>query len=158
MRKLIFLLLFPIVLFAQRQTVEKPVLNFNTTLGTDPVSQIHLVTPGCWNGLMMATTGTVLTSNLPNKKSNSHLHRIPEATVEVRDFLFEEPIDKQTFRLFMKDLLLCIKQNWQFAPATHGQIDAAIRANGGGTDMAMVQSLQQRFNRLPPNGSPVKPE
>jgi len=85
---------------------------------------------------------------------------MPEATVEVWAFSFCESPREETFRLFREALLQSLQALWRFTPASHASIDAAIRAGngrGGGGDMAMVQSLQQRFNALPPNGSPVRP-
>jgi hypothetical protein len=45
-----------------------------------------------------------------------------------------------------------------FGQDSFPSLDMAIRGGGTagmGSDMAMVQSLQQHFNRLPPSGSPV---
>lgn len=77
--------------------------------------------------------------------------------MEVWDVAFHETRHQETFRLFMTGLLLSIRSHWRLAPPSHGRIDAGIRAGGygAGADMAMVQSLQQRFNQLPPVASPL---
>lgn len=158
MRVLIALLSLAPALAAQTQVGSRLLLDLNTTIGSDPAAEIRLAPTGCWEGLLLGlTSGTASRPRTP--AAPSRRRRMAEATVEVWDFaLPEESTHHQTFRLFQVDLLLSIKENWRFAPPTHGQIDAAIRGggHGAGSDMAMVQSLQQRFNRLPPNPSSIK--
>lgn len=159
MRVLIALFSLASALPAQDQAGSRLWLDLNATIGSDPAAQIHLAPTGCWEGLLMSVRSGTTPSNSSNPAAPSRRRRMAQATVEVWDFaLPEESLRHEAFRLFREDLLLSIKENWRFAPPTHGQIDAAIRGggNGAGSDMAMVQSLQQRFNQLPPNGSPVK--
>lgn len=137
-------------------------LAFSPSLGVDPTAEIHLIPSGSLKGLWLrlgAETRDLAPDPSSTPTTPARRHRMAQATVEVWDFaLPEEPPRQQTFRLFREVLLLSIKDNWRFAPPSHGHIDAAIRGggNGAGADMAMVKSLQQRFNSLPPNGSPVR--
>jgi hypothetical protein len=159
MRVLIVWFALASVLPAQDKADSRLWLDLYTTLGSELFEQIYLTPTGCWKGLLMNRTSGTALSKPPIPAASSRRRRKAEATVEVWDFaLPEESTRYQGFRLFKEDLLLSIKENWRFAPPTHGQIDAAIRGggNGAGSDMAMVQSLQQRFNQLPPHGSPVK--
>ena len=160
MRVLIPVFAFASVVLAQGQAGPPPWLDLSTAIGSDAATQIHLVPTGSWKGLMLSVKSGTAPSNSSTRTTPSRRRRKAEATVEVWDFaLPEESLRHEAFRLFREDLLLDIKRNWPLAPPSHGQIDLAIRGGdgmGGGTDMAMVQSLQTRFNRLPPNGSPVK--
>jgi hypothetical protein len=88
--------------------------------------------------------------------------RTGEATVEVWDITFHETLREETFRLFRDDLLVSIARALAQPISSNGQIDFAIiggyiasHGSAAGVDMAMVQSLQTRFNSLPPAGSPV---
>lgn len=159
MRALIALIPLASTLLAQDMPRPRLWLDLSTTISSDPTAKIHLVPDGSWKGMLKSMTSGHAASNSRIPATPSRRHRRAEATVEVWDFaLPEESLRHESFRLFRGDLLLSIKRNWPFAPPSHGQIDAAIRGGGNGTgsDMLMVQSLQQRFNRLPPNGSPVK--
>lgn len=156
MRIIIALVAFAFALAAQSQAGPHLWLNLNTDIGSDSMAQIRLAPKGCWEGLLLS----VAAAAAPQPPApSSRRGRVAETTVEVWDVVFQETRFQETFRLFRDHLLQSIQQNWQFAPPSHGRIDASIRArdgSGAGTDMAMVQSLQQRFNALPPNGSPVR--
>lgn len=145
--------LVPIYLATPWARASEPLkLDVHTKLQSDPATQIHLVPTGCWTGLMLSAT-THPTCVSPSRR------RLAEATVEVWDVAFREISRQETFRLFKEALFLSLRTMWRFAPPSHSRIDAAIRAgngSGAGTDLSMVQSLQQRFNGLPPNGSPVQ--
>jgi hypothetical protein len=149
MRVLIALGSLASALLAQGQAGLRLRLDLNSTIGLDTAAQIQLVPMGSWKGLMAGAISGTVTPNASIRHAPSRPHRMAEATVEVWDFaLPEESLRHETFRLFKEDLLLSIKRNWSFAPPSHGRIDLAIRGGdgkGGGTDMAMVQSLQQRF-------------
>lgn len=131
-------------------------LDRHMALGSETPAEIPLTPKGCWEGLLLS----VAAATTPHPAAPpSGQRRVAEATVEVWDVVFQETRSQETFRLFRDQLLLSIRQNWRFAPPSHGRIEAGIRAGdgrGGGTDMAMTQSLQQRFNALPPNGSPLR--
>lgn len=145
--------LTPAFLAAQMPATEPPSLGGRAPLGSDPAARIQLVPAGTWAGLMLSATARPVLA-LPSRR------RTLEATVEVWDVAFRETPRQETFRLFREALLQSIRSIWRFAPASHARIDAGIRAGdgrGGGTDAAMVRSLQKRFNPLPPNGSPVRP-
>lgn len=132
----------------------EPALEARMPLGADPAAQIRLVPPGSWAGLMLSAAAK------PAAPPASRRRRVAEATVEVWDVAFRESPRQETFRLFREALIQSIRGIWRFAPPSHARIDAGIRAGdgrGGGTDAAMVRSMQQRFNSLPPNGSPVAP-
>ena len=144
MKALLMLLLAP-ALWAQEPGTS------TLGLGTAP---IDLAPPGCRERLLLSLTQGATTPKQKPKASKCR-RPVPEATVEVWDFAFQETLTHETFRLFQEQLLLSIRENWRFAPPSHGRIDLAIQAGGAGSDMKMAQSLQQRFNRLPPNGSPV---
>ncbi|MBI1751714.1 MAG: hypothetical protein HY014_11890 [Acidobacteria bacterium] len=147
-------LLAPVFLAAQGPSAEALALGGRPPLGSDPAAQIQLVPTGSWAGLMLSVTAKPALAPPPRRR------RMAEATVEVWDVAFRETPRQETFRLFREALLQSIRGIWRFAPPSHGRIDAGIRAGNGsgtGTDVAMVQSLQQRFNSLPPNGSPVAP-
>ena len=148
MKPLVLLLLAP-ALGAQQP--------FTSSLGQEPVTRIDLAPAGCWEGLLLSARQGV---SVPSQKPKaSERTRIPEATVEILDFAYQETRAQETFRLFREQLLLNIRENWRFAPPSHGRMDLAIRGSGlpgKGNDLAMVQSLHQRFNRLPPHGSPAQ--
>jgi hypothetical protein len=153
MRRSVILLSLASSLGAQDPTGTNLHLDLSTDLGSDPTAKVRLVPSGCWAGLMLSATARA-TPPMPSRRQ-----RVAEATVEVWDIAYHETRSQETFRLFKENLLLSIRAMWRFAPASHGQIDAAIRGGdgkGGSTDMAMVRSLVQRFNQLPPEGSPVK--
>ncbi|WLT31217.1 hypothetical protein [Geothrix sp. PMB-07] len=146
-------ILAPAFLTAQAPgAMEAPTLDVRPQLGIDPAAQIQLVPAGSWAGLMLSVT------TQPIHPPASRRRRVAEATVEVWDVAFRETPRQETFRLFREALIQSLRGIWRLAPPSHSRIDASIRAgngSGAGTDTAMVQSLQQRFNSLPPNGSPV---
>jgi hypothetical protein len=154
MKPLVFLFLAPALWGQQAQGLSQP---FTSPFGQDSFPSLELAPTGRWEGLLLSVTeGAAATVQKP--KASKRRRQVPEATVEVWDFAYQEPPAQETFRLFREQLLLSIRSNWRFAPPSHGRIDLAIRGGGTagmGSDMAMVQSLQQRFNRLPPSGSPV---
>lgn len=119
----------------------------------DPASRIRLAPKGCWEGLLLRST---LPSPPVCKRKN-------EAIVEVWDVAFHETPRQETFRLFRDALLLDIAQALALPMASYAQQDLAIiggyvarHGSAAGVDNVVVQSLQNRFNSLPPNGSPLR--
>jgi hypothetical protein len=81
--------------------------------------------------------------------------------VEVWDFAFQESLRDKTFRLFRGDLGERLMKALAAPPASHAEIELAEfmmadPSNPAATNLNVVRSLQERFNRLPPNGSPVR--
>ena len=127
-------------------------LDLSTNLGSDPLAEIRLVQPRHWRGLSR------IVAALPVKPTR----RGPaEATVEVWDLA---PLDfgrAATFSLYLDTLRRSLTRAWEAPPPSHQAIELAEfmfsdPSNPQKLDLIKVQSMQQRFNRLPPNGSPVK--
>ena len=147
-------LLLPVLLSAQEGGQGRGLtLNLKTALEEDPASRILLAPKGCWDGLLLRSTAP---SPPVRKRKN-------EATVEVWDVAFHESPRQETFRLFREALLLDIAQALALPLTSYAQQDLAIiggyvarHGSAAGVDNAVVQALQNRFNALPPNGSPVR--
>lgn len=136
-----------------QESASIPALVLTTDLGGDPTASILLAPRGCWEGLLLGSRMSHSSKAKP---------RSGEATVEVWDIAFHETQREQTFRLFRDDLLLSLARALAQPIPSNGQIDFAIvggyiatHGSAAGVDMAVVQSLQTRFNALPPAGSPV---
>lgn len=128
-------------------------LDLRTDLGSDPAARIHLVPPGLWDGLLLA-------SRAPARPSAGHRAR-PEATVEVADFLLPSNPQAESLRLYVTDLRQRLLRGFQAPPPSQGTIDlaefmAADPARPEASNLDRARSLQERYNRLPPNGSPVE--
>jgi hypothetical protein len=146
-------LLLPMTLAAQAEgLVQGPVLELRTRLGSDPLARIQLAPQGCF---------LPATAQDPAPKTRQHTG---EATVEVWDFALRDESPREAgFRLFFGDLRQRLSRALAVPLPDHGQTELAILAgcvasqgNTVGVDMIMVQSLQERFNRCPPNGSPAR--
>jgi hypothetical protein len=127
-------------------------LNLRTMLGSDPLAGILLVRPGHWGGL------TPVVASPPGKPTR---RRVAEATVEVWDLAPPEWGRAATFSLYMDTLRRSLTKAWEAPPPSHQAIELAEimlsdPSNPQKLDLTRVQSMQERFNRLPPNGSPVK--
>lgn len=152
MRRLLCLL-FPVFLSAQEGGQGLGLtLNLKTALDEDPTSRIRLAPKGCWEGLLLRSASP---SPPARKRKN-------EAIVEVWDVAFQETPRQATFRLFRDALLQDIARALALPLASYAQQDLAIiggyvarHGSAAGVDNVVVQSLQNRFNALPPNGSPV---
>jgi hypothetical protein len=84
-----------------------------------------------------------------------------EATVEVWDLAPSELGRAVTFSLFMATFRGSLSRAWELPPPSHQAIELtelmlSDPSNPQKLDLTKVQSMQERFNRLPPNGSPVK--
>jgi hypothetical protein len=148
----LFSLLVVCHLAAQEQS-EKLVLDLHTDLGTDPDAQILLVPRGCLDGLVLGAT-----QSSPRPKKGPGM---PEATVEVWDLALVEAPRREAFRLYWEALRLRLRRAMTLPPPSHGAIElgefmSSDPSNPQKLDLTKVQSMQERFNRIPPNGSPAK--
>lgn len=119
---------------------------FSATLGTLPTAQ--LIYPGCWDGLLLGLAAPRLKLAQRNQQG---------ATVEVWDIAPQESPRQEAFRLFLGDLRQRLSRALAAPPTSHGQTDLALLAgcvatkgDASGVDMLIVQSMRERFNRLPP--------
>ncbi len=145
------LLLAPI-LAAQGQGSLDLSLDLHTELGADPAALIRLAPPGCWDGLFQG---------LVPRPPTVHPRRLAEATVEVVDFLPTGWLRRETFlehqTLFRERLL----KAFALPPPKLQSLELSEFMQSDPTqpqklDLTKVKSMQDRFNRLPPGGSPVK--
>jgi hypothetical protein len=84
-----------------------------------------------------------------------------EAMVEVWDLLPPGSPRHEAFGVFLGSLRERLSRAWLVPPPTHQAIELSeIMANDPGTpqklDLTKVKSMQDRFNRLPPNRTTVK--
>lgn len=127
--------------------------DLRTDLGSDPAARIRLVPPGIWDGLLRA-------SRAPARPSANHGAR-PEATVEVSDFLLPSNPQAESLRLYAMSLRERLLRGFQAPPPSHGKIELAEFMGSGpshpeASNLDRARSLQNRFNRVPPSGSPVE--
>ena len=152
-----FCLLFPALLAAQ-DPAQSPLpvsgltLDLRTALGADPLSQIRLLRPGCWDGLLLGATAQ---APKPARRGWAG------ATVEVWDIALTESPRHEAFRLYLGDLRTSLSKAFANPPASHHEIElsdfmASDPSNPQKLDLTKVQSLQNRFNRMPPGGLPVQ--
>lgn len=143
-------LLLPALLAAQEPD---PILDLRTELGTDPHARIHLTPPGCWDGLLLGVARPVK----PARRG------VPGATVEVWELALREAPDQATFDLYLEDLRSRLSRGFAAPPPSHGKVELVELVGSDPSspqklDLTKVKSMQERFNRLPPNGSPVRPQ
>lgn len=148
-------LLLPFALAIQEPNpIPALVLDLRSDLGADPMSRIQLAPAGCWNGLVLAAAARPMP---PDRK------RAAGTTVEVWDF-FPSPSPRQeAFGLYLDTLRERLSRAWLSPPPVHGAIELSEimfsdPASPQKLDLTKVKSLQERYNRMPPNGSPVKPQ
>ena len=152
MRTLICLLL-PALLGAQESVPEpRLVLDLQSQLSRDPLAAIRLVPPGCWESLVQ---GSPLARTPPTHQ------RSGEATVEVWDVASQLSLRSETFGFYLRNLRTQLSKALAVPPPSHQAIELSEIMGSDPTqpqmlDLIKVKSLQERFNRLPPNGSPVK--
>ena len=150
----LYCLLLPLTLAAQDpRPVEGLTLDLRTELGSDPTARIALVSPGCWEGLVLSA-GALQSPRKPRL-------RRAEATVEVWDVAFQESPRSQAFNLYLADFRSRLLRALANPPESHaaielGELMLSDPGNPQGLNLTTVRSLQERFNRLPPNGSPVR--
>ena len=129
-------------------------LDLRTDLGGDPAAQIRLVPAGIWDGLLLA-------SQPPPPQPSRLRGRAAGATVEVADFLPPGSRRTEAFARYKLDLYQRLALAFQNPPASDAAIDLGIFMATDPThpeqmNQSMVRSLQDRFNRVPPSGSPVE--
>jgi hypothetical protein len=132
------------------QAPEAYVLDLEGHLGDEAASQIQFAPPGCFEGLMVGAL----------RPTPPKVLRPGEATVEVWDLALRDDPVQERQRLFLRSLQAHTAQALQFPPPSHGALDLAAFMTSNPArpqllDLSRVRSLQDRFNRLPPNGSPV---
>lgn len=127
-------------------------LDLHTALGSEPFSGLRLAPRGCWDGLLLGTRAQPAPP--PRRRS-------AEATVEVWDLALREAPNSLTFSFYLGTLRQRLSKAFEQPPPSHQAIELGdIMLNDPSQpqklDLTKVMSLQDRFNRLPPNGSPVK--
>jgi hypothetical protein len=151
MRPLIGLLLAPL-LAAQGAGGSDLPLDLRTDLGSDLVAQIRLAPSGCWNGLLLGAS---------TPPARPKPRRPAEATVEIWDLALRESPRHEAFGLYLGALRKRLSKALELPPPSHQSIELSEfmlsdPANPQKLDLTRVESMQERFNKLPPNGSPVK--
>ncbi len=152
MRTEFFLLVSLMVSAQDPLPIREMALDLQTDLGVDSVVKIHLVPRGCWDGLILGI------SRRPAPRAT---RQAGEATVEVWDLLPPSSPRQEAFDLFLvslreslsKALVLPLPKNQAIELR---EIMASDPSNPQELDLTKVKSMQERFNRLPPNGSLVK--
>jgi hypothetical protein len=152
MRTLIGLLLPGLLMAQEPAPVHGSPVGLQRSLGKDPASLIQLAPPGCWDQLLL---GRVDRPAPPARRGTA------EATVEVWDFALRESPREVTFGFFLGTLRQRLSKAWELPPASHqalklSEIMLSDPSSPQKLDLTKVKSLQDRFNVLPPNGSPVK--
>ncbi|HEX7552760.1 MAG TPA: hypothetical protein VF378_04355 [Geothrix sp.] len=152
MRTLIGLLLPGLLIAQEPALVHGAPVGLQRSLGMDPASRIQLAPPGCWDQLLL---GSVSRPAPPARRGTA------EATVEVWDFALRESPREVTFGFFLGTLRQRLSKAWELPPSSHqalelSEIMLSDPSSPQKLDLTKVKSLQDRFNVLPPNGSPVK--
>ena len=134
------------------QSTEGLTLDLRTKLGSDPSAEIRLIQPTHWGRLSQIVPA------LPTTQTR---RRPAEATVEVWDLAPPEWGRAVTFSLFLETFRRSLSRAWEAPPPSHQAIELtelmlSDPSSPQKLDLTRVQSLQERFNRLPPNGSSVK--
>jgi hypothetical protein len=127
-------------------------LDLRTDLGSEPSERIQLAPRGCWDGL------TLRVSQRPVSKPD---RRAGEATVEVWDLLPPTSPRHEAFDFFLVSLRDRLSKALAQPPPKNQAIElreimASDPSNPQELNLTNVKSMQERFNRLPPNGSPVQ--
>lgn len=127
-------------------------LDLATLLGTDPADQLQLAPRGCWDGLVLGQA---------TQPPRPETRRMGEATVEVWDLALVPSPRAEAFSLYLGALRERLSRALQVPPPSHGTIElgdfmAADPGSPQKLDLTRVKSMQERFNRLPPAGSPVR--
>jgi hypothetical protein len=126
--------------------VRELLLDLRTGLGATPTAKIRLASGG---RLLLAR------SQPPVSKPRQSLD---EATVEVWDLLPLTSQRQETFDQFRVSLRERLSRALELPPPSHQALELAEimvsdPSNPQKLDLTRVQSMQERFNRLPPNGS-----
>jgi len=128
-------------------------LDLRMALGADSAKEITLVPQGIWDGLLLAARGPA--------RPSANRRGLPEATVEVSDFFLPTSPRTESFQTYVQNLRERLLRGFKAPPPSHGAIDLSEfmesdPAHPGELDSTRARTLQDRFNRLPPNGSPVE--
>ncbi len=125
-------------------------LDLRTSLGSDPEGRIQLVHPGDWSAW----------TPRPLRPVRRPPPGTPGATVEVVDMLPPEIRRAEALARFRLDLHRRLEQAFRTPPPDNASVDLALlmrtdpaHPETGG--LAMVRSLQDRFNPPPSDGMPV---
>ncbi len=145
MRLLTCLLVF--LPLAAQDAVGLPVTSpgFRSRFETDPLTRVQLVSPGCWEGLLL---------NAALRPLPAPQRRAGQATVEVWDLAYHETPRQETFGLYERDLRKSLTRLMTQPPSSHaaielGELMFTDPAHPERLDLTRVQSLQERFNRPP---------
>jgi len=127
-------------------------LDLRTPLDQEPTSLIHLVPTGCWDGLLLSR----LHAPSPGRRDRA------EATVEVWTLLPPSSPRQEAFGLYLNVLRERLSRAWLAPPPKLqslelSEIMLSDPSQPQKLDLTRVKNLQDRFNRMPPNGSPVNP-
>lgn len=127
-------------------------LDLRTALGTEPQDQIRLAPRGCWDGMVL---GNRARTPGPTRRVTG------EATVSVWDLLPPDGPRGETFGLYLGTLRERLSRALALPPPVHGALELSefMGSDPGQPqklDLQKVKSMQERFNRLPPAGSPVR--
>lgn len=119
-------------------------------LGADPVAGIRLAPPGCWDGQLLGAA-----TRPPRPRLGS------EATVEVWDLLPPGSSRREAFSLYLGGLRERLSRAFNQPPPKLQALELSDimlsdPSQPQKLDLTKVKAMQERFNRLPPNGSPVK--
>lgn len=152
MRTLICLLLTGFLASQEAPRVPLPALDLRSELGADPAAGLCLAPRGCWDGLVLG-----IRSRHPSQVQI----RSGQTTVEVWDLLPPSSPRQEGFALYATTLRERLSKAWLAPPPPHGAIELSEfmftdPASPQKLDPTKVKSMQERFNRMPPNGSPAK--
>lgn len=140
------------LLVAQEPAQIRPaLLNLHTDLGSDSAAGIQVAPRGCWDGLLFGAA----VRTAPRRRPGG------EATVEVWDLLPPSSPRREAFSLYLGSLRERLSRAFAQPPPKLqalelSEIMLSDPSNPQKLDLTKVKSMQDRFNRLPPNGSPVK--
>ena len=130
---------------------QEPPQSLSRDLGRDSLADIRLTPRGCWAGLL----GSAPSSGPPRRRP------LGEATVEVWDTASLEATRGMIFTVYLDTLRQRLSRALEAPPPGHaaielGELMLADPGNPQKLDITRVKSMQERYNRLPPSGSPVK--
>ena len=129
---------------------ERPPNYGSALLGAHLAASIQLTPPGCWDGLLLGAA-----QRPPQRRLGS------EATVEVWDLLPPGSPRREAFSLYLGGLQERLSRAFAQPPPKLQALELndimqSDPSQPQKLDLTKVKSMQERFNRLPPNGSRVK--
>jgi len=121
-----------------------------SVLGADPAAGIQLAPPGCWDGLLLGAAAR------PTRRPLGS-----EATVEVWDLLPPSSPRREAFSLYLGGLRERLSRAFALPPPKLQALELSDIMQSDPSqpqklDLTKVKSMQERFNRLPPSGLPVR--